>query len=45
MTYVPRKIYVQVTYSMQKQAYVFIENDTVVSIEKSMHVIYHDPKK
>ena len=45
MTYVPRKCYGQVTYSMQKQAYVFIENDAIVPIESSMYFIYHIPKK
>ena len=35
-------IYRQVTYSNQKQAYVFVENDAVVPTENSMYVIYHD---
>ena len=45
MTYVLRKNYGQVTYSMQKQAYVLIENDAKVPIENSMYIIYHEPTK
>ena len=45
MTHVPRRIYRQVTYSDQKQAYVFVENDAIVPIENSMFVIYHGPTK
>ena len=30
---------------MQKQAYVFIENEAIVPIENSMYVVYHDPTK
>ena len=44
-TYVPRKFYGQVTYSIQKQAYTFLENDAVVPIENSMDVIYQNPTK
>ena len=45
MSYVPRKFYQQVTYSKQKQAYVFKVNVAIVPIEKIMYVIYHDPSE
>ena len=35
----------QVTYSDQKQGYVFVENDAIVPMESSMYVIYNDPTK
>ena len=40
-----RRFYGQVTYSNYKQAYVFVENDTIVPIENSMYVIYHNLTK
>ena len=45
MTQVSRRLYGQVTYSNQKQAYVFVENDAIVPTENSMYAIYHDPMK
>ena len=45
MTLGPRRFYGQVTYSDQKQAYVFVEIDAVVPIENSMYVIYLNPMK
>ena len=45
MTPVPRRFYQQATYSNQKPAYVFVENDAIVPIENGMYVICHDPVK
>ena len=45
MIYIQRRFYEQVTYSAQKQAYVFVENDAIVTIENSMCAMYHDPTK
>ena len=45
MTHVPRRLYGHVTYSNQKEAYVFGENDAIFPIQNSMYVIYHDPTK
>ena len=39
MTHVPRRFYGQVTYSYQKQAYIFVENDVIDPIENGMYVI------
>ena len=44
-TNVPRRFYEQVTYNNQKQTYIFVENNAIVSIANSMYVIYHDPIK
>ena len=30
---------------MQRQTYVFMENDAIVPIENTTYIIYHDPAK
>ena len=45
MTLASRRFYGKVVYDEQKQTYIFIENNTLVSSEKSTLVIFHEPTK
>ena len=39
MTQVPKECYGQITYDNQKQAYVFVENNSLVPLENNMYII------
>ena len=43
MAQVPKGFHGQVTHNDKKQAYGFLENDTIIPTENNMHVIYQDP--
>ena len=41
MTQIQKRIHRQVTYDDQKQAYIFVQNNTLVLVENNMYINFH----